>query len=227
MSESTGQDRPISKVPIEVYADKVYSFWIAITKVRVFYEKHQDVPDEVVKELFDCIKVPPRREIRKLTEQINTYTDETISYFKTQQKYKYEFQVIRKYNNHKEWQRTKFRADTMNAIKKVEINKEETEYTFNLASLLEFIYSYLIYEKSYLLIKEKRHDCIIFIYEKIEGFLAKLNITEEDYGHYKRCVITGYIASKFEFTMTRKQYGTNYNEYLFRSINKIVPSHNA
>lgn len=223
MSEDAEKERPIIKVPIEVYKDKEIRFQLSLLKLRVFYEKKQDVPKDVIQDLFSCMKIYPRRDIKQLTKQIGDYTQDSIDYFDRQTKYKYNFKVTVIYKSKKGFNRDTYREDSMRAIKGNKLSPDETEYTYTLRSLLHYLYDELMYTYPNLLVADKRRECIQYLYKKLVGYLNKLNVSEDDFGKYKRCVVIGYIVSKFGHTMTEKQKGSrNYNEYLFRSVNKVI-----
>src|ERR1051326_2180030 len=144
MSEDSGRERPTKKVPIEVYQDKQVGFQLALLKLRVFYEKKQDVPFDVIQDFFSCMNVPPRRNIPELVKQIEEYTEETFQYFKKSIRFKYDFEVTLLYKDTRVFNREHFRENSMRAIKKNKITTDEFEYTYTLKSLLHFLYDELL-----------------------------------------------------------------------------------
>lgn len=103
-----------------------------------------------------------------------------------------------------------FTEDTLSYFKK---QKDKKYYNESLEKIIEETYGYA-YVKHIERMKKGKAKRLIYKYVSYQS--DKMLKSKYRYGHYRKCVIAGYIASMYGFTPTQEEHDDDaYNELLY------------
>ena len=150
--------------------------------------------------------------------QKKTFIEQTLSFFYQIRKYDFESQTVYYKEGHTDDDYTP-QSPTIGGC----INSSER---FSFAKMITLIYDQIFYSEISTEKKDKKLF-VITVYGWIDEYISYVFPNDDDYSHYRKAVITGFIASRFRLYPNQDECGElDYTSFIYGKVKDFTKNYN-